>query len=180
MDHNISNVIRLSGIVILITLITSCVSIRELPGPRSAEDTLVVTPVVIIDGRETAFTGTVLYEIALENIDNGKNEYISLSTDYNGYTYTRGIPEGTYEVRGYRTRRIKDDSPYRLSFDSLLVVKQGAFSVFPAKLVVYVYTDPIINNYSYIYSHFEELDEDHKNRIMDLLSTHEEFVNWNK
>ncbi len=176
--------IRSSALILIwmcvIAVLAGCTSMQKLPQPGSAEETLVVVPVVIIDGKYSAFTGKISYQIKLENIDTRKIESFFLSTDSHGFSYIKGIPEGKYLIKEYTTTGMSNNDAKAISLDNYLTVGKGKLGVFPGKLVVYIYDFQGDENRSYLYPAIRDIDEKQMTRIIDFLKTDENYRLWNK
>jgi len=166
--------------ICLAALAAGCAGTQSLPAPRSPDETLVAVPVVIIDGRFTAFTGRITYQVKLENIDTKKTESIFISTDSHGYNFIKGLPEGKYLVKEYTTNGMANNDARKISLSGYLTVTKGTVSVFPGKLVVYIYDAEDDSTKTYLYPYFREIDEKQMNRIVDFLKTDENYRLWNK
>jgi hypothetical protein len=137
-----------------------------------------VVPVVIIDGRFSAFTGTISYQIMLENIETKKVQSFFLSTDSHGYKYVTGIPAGKYLVKEYTTTGMTNNDAKSISLNNYLVVETNRLSVFPGKLVVYIYDFQGDENRAYLYPYFRDIDDKQMTRIVNFLKTDENYQLW--
>jgi len=170
--------IAILSVLLLLILLNSCITTREIPERKNFEDTLVVAPVVVIDGRFPAFTHKIIYHVKLVNADNGKVESMLLTTDYLGYAYFKGIPAGTYDVKEYTTVGMYNNDPREISLNQQLVVEEGTISIFPGKLVIYIYNHPDKEASSYIHPTFHSMSDGQIKRILNQLRTHENFPSW--
>lgn len=166
------------SVLFMIIFMSSCATMKQVPKRNNMDDTLVVAPVVVIDGRNPAFSYKITYNVVLVNTETGAEENFLLTTDYVGYTYIKGIPAGTYYVKEYTTVGMWDNSPRPISLDSNLVVEEGAISILPGKLVIYIYNNPEEEQSSYLQPIFYNMSDQQIRRIKTLLKTHEQYSSW--
>ena len=157
--------------------LSGCLS-SGLPAPDSEFDTLVVVPILVIDGQKLSFDGEIKYKVYMDNIETGERETFSLSTDKHGYYYLRGIPAGKYSIRAFRTFGMNDDETYDLDFGKYLVIEEGALTVFPGKLTVYIFNEESNRDISYVDYWIREIDDDQILRIENFLTTEEQYSLW--
>lgn len=163
---------------ILVIILTGCVT-TGMPAPKSDSDTLIVVPVVIIDGRKTPFEGEIKYTVYMDNIETGKTESFVLSTKNHGYFYLKGITPGKYSIQEYGTYGLQNDEKYDLYFEKYLVVNEGELTIFPGKLTVYIYNNESSSyDGSYLYYEVREMGEGQISRIENYLKVEESFSLW--
>ncbi|MBN1646650.1 MAG: hypothetical protein JW874_01335 [Spirochaetales bacterium] len=161
-------------------VLPGCASLKGgIPQPWNSEDTLVAVPVIVIEATSEAWMGKITYQIKMENSDTRKSETIYVTTSSHGYAYIRGLAEGKYLVQEFSTPEGMMGSNARtVELDNYLVVEKGKLSVFPGKLVVYVFNKAGDNDSNYVYPRLRDIDEKQLERIKKYLATDENFILW--
>lgn len=163
--------------IALITGLSGCLS-SGIPAPKSDSDTLIVVPVVIIDGKSPSYQGEVNFIVYMDNIDTGKTEKFSLSTNSHGYYYLKGIQAGKYSIEEFKTNGMNNNKTYDINISQYLVVNEGELTVFPGKLTAYIYEKESNRDATYLSYKIKEIDADQISRIEDFLENDESYGLW--
>ncbi len=157
--------------------LSGCLS-SGMPAPRSEYDSLVVVPVIIIDGKNTSFNGDLRFKVYMDNVETGETVTFFLSINNHGYFYLRNIPPGKYSITSFRTFGMNHEETYDLDFRQYLEVKEGALTIFPGKLTVYIFSAGSHKDETYVDYWIREIDEEQLQRMENYLKTEEMYGLW--
>jgi hypothetical protein len=167
-------------ILLLTTFFFSCTTM--IPKPGSINDTLFVVPIVSLDTKFIAFKGEFGYKLNLEHVQTGKMKTINVSyigTD--SYAFFKGFPEGEYILKGYIPLEFSGSAQTKtINIKKFLKVEKEKLTLFPCKVVMTIYESDKGADYSSISVRFEELDDEHDERILKFLSTDKNYELWKK
>jgi hypothetical protein len=171
--------IRRTGFVVLFLLLLFLLSgCESFPKPRSKTDTLFVVPVVYLDSQMVSSSRLSFgYKLALENVQTGKIMHITIDSS-EPYEIVRNWDEGEYLLKEYSSIGFVENWTNRLEINQYLRVEKGKVTVFPCKVVIILFESPNLLYDTSIAVDFIELDKEDQERVLEFLSTYENFHLW--
>lgn len=146
-----------------------------LPAPRSENDTLIVIPVLVLNTGARHSLQDVGYLIRIENTETkGIQSFVVKTSKYGDYYYITGIPEGVYYLKEYIPQGLTRNEAEAIGHDLYITVKKGTLTLFPAKMVIYIYSE----YNTYLHSEFIPMGEDQVDRVLQILSQQDNFSIW--
>jgi hypothetical protein len=166
--------------IVALALLFGCAG---FPKPGSADDTLFVVPVVVIDAQYSGFKGTFGYNIRMEQVGTGTTRTITIMSSTGvGYAYIQGFPEGKYILKEYESVGLSGSSVHPIETQKYLVLEKGKVTVFPVKIVVTIFDPEDKQRYTgTVYTDFNEIDERQAARMLDYIGGKEENLSsWKR
>jgi hypothetical protein len=165
-------------VVLLLLLVFVLLGCESFPKPRSEEDTLFVVPVVYLDSQTTTSSRISFgYRLAMENVQTGKIKHITIDSS-DPYEIVRNWDEGEYLLKEYSSIGFVDNWTNQLQINQYLKVEKGKVTVFPCKVVIILFESSNLLYDTSIAVDFIELDKDDQERVLEFLSTYENFHLW--
>ena len=171
--------IRRTGFIILFPLLVFVLlGCESFPKPRSEADTLFVVPVVYLDSQTvTSSRISFGYRLTVENVQTGKIMHITIDSS-NPYEIVRNWDEGEYLIKEYSSIGFVENWTDQLEINQYLKVEKGRVTVFPCKVVIILFESSSPFYDTSIAVDFIELDQEDQERILEYLSTYENFHLW--
>lgn len=164
--------------IALLFLVLVLMGCESFPKPRSDAETLFVVPVVYLDSQNTPSRDISFgYRVTLENVQTGELKHITIDSSA-PYNIVKRWDEGEYLLKKYSSIGFVNNWTRELKINQYLKLEQGKVTVFPCKIVII-----LLESSSQLYDtsiavHFLELYEDDYKRILEFLSTYENFHLW--